>query len=1031
MTLSSDNTPSNNTPPNNKPKTSAKNPKRAGFKPACLATTIALILGGCGGGGSSTSSTTTSTTTNADGETLSAITTGIDIPAQIEAVPASSSGSSNASLKASLARLAISVRANAAAAADLASDSDYAEAEPNLYVEERALEQFDIIEEVFAALEQTNYADAENVNQGPYISMIAWEENQNGRDIKSLQEWTVDSRMIVVDLPSDVIRNTTGDVNRLLAWIPEVDRETGEEEMVKAEFLIYSAPETAADGSLVDYGEWDMNVLMGASPDGEDMIPNTGAENFFAASARVNSEGVSTLRVHDKFTEEFGDPMSSSIQTFSEELRGVLVRDGDNGYGKVSYPDWEACNQGMGGEGEGGEGGGGGSMGSNPCADGIPINTAQYAYNAEYMGVQEINDGSSSDPVYKDRNLDGAIRVVHRYELFYADSDEANGIVEGDNVQRHRSFGFPVRYTSTASDNESITFQEYAFYGAWQGRHQLWGPSQLTATTNGSDGTTLTRADVPPGQTAATYKLVEFDGTLTKRTMIDADLSDIQDIPVETWLHENYDLIYSDANGWEYCEGEVNWDGPSCETRDSNGNLTTDDFIKLAGADDTFGTDDDSDLLAQLTVGEQERRHVNAGVCNQNGCTDYMYIASDPSITDFTFDGAGFYQAEWGNRGQSPVTPANKLAGSDGMNMWISMGGSIYVAYVGFESSSTGWVEKTLSGFDEDRWQPTFSSEDDTVFTPERGYEYYMHAKGQNYVVTRVGDGTSQESDYRARLELQIAAHPNNTTTTTSILPANTAYLALPWNTEVRLVLVDDPADENYLLLEVDSDSSGNSQQGDLYTSDSWGLTAFNSINEPLDADGNALSVDAWGWIDPEDSANAGREPVQFNYEYVGNDGDSWGKQQFLQNTADNSYTILSDPISLAQVPLYDNLGSATGETVALQFDGWMHGLPDMYRELERNGWSIEGLGDDVRRLLEGQAVTDSEGTEYFVKPMDTSLFLGVVTAFPNGEQPDISLADSVDLDSVPDYTHHEMGAAPEGEDVVVKYREGIPLTTE
>ena len=130
-------------------------------------------------------------------------------------------------------------------------------------------------------------------------------------------------------------------------------------------------------------------------------------------------------------------------------------------------------------------------------------------------------------------------------------------------------------------------------------------------------------------------------------------------------------------------------------------------------------------------------------------------------------------------------------------------------------------------------------------------------------------------------------------------------------------------------------------------------------------------------------------------------------------------------------MPLYDNLGSATGETVALQFDGWMHGLPDMYRELERNGWSIEGLGDDVRRLLEGQAVTDSEGTEYFVKPMDTSLFLGVVTAFPNGEQPDISLADSVDLDSVPDYTHHEMGAAPEGEDVVVKYREGIPLTTE
>lgn len=1008
------------------------------FKQTCIATTIALILGGCGGGGSDTTDTT-NTNTNSDGETLSSITVGIDIPSQIEAVPASSSSSQGASLRAALGRL--SLKANASNVSELDDTSDYAEAEGSLYVEERALEQFDIIEEVFGALEQTNYADPDNVNQGPYKAMIAWEGEENGRDIKQLQEWTVDSRMIVMDLPSDVTRNTTGDVNRLLAWIPERDRDTGEEEMVKAEFLIYSAPETATDGSLIDYGEWDMNVLMDASAEGVDSIPSTGADNFFAASARVNSEGVSTLKVHDKFTEEFEGPMSGS-ETFSEELRGVLVRDGDDGFGKVSYPDWDVCFQGMGGDMGGDDQGGaieGDTMGSdpmdnglmmNPCADGIPLNTAQYAYNDVYMGVQEINDGESADPVYKDRNLDGAIRVVHRYDLFYANADAENGIAEGDNLERHVNFGFPVSYTSTASQDENITFQEHAFYGAWQGRHQLWGPSQITPTTDGTDGTLLTREDVPPNQTAPTYRLKEFDGTLTKRSMISANLSDILDIAVETWIHDHYDLFYKDGTGWEYCAGQINWGEfpATCETRDGQ----SASFTALAGPDGLYGTEDDSALVAQLSVGENERRHVNAGVCDEQGCTDYMYLASDPETTDFTFDGAGFYAAQWGNRGLSPVTPANKLAGSDGMNMWISMGGSTYVAYVGFENPSlttTGWVEKTLANFDESTWQPTFEENGDRPFTPERGYEYYMHAKGQNYVVSRTGEEANSADDYRARLELQIAANPVNTTTTTSILPTGTDYLALPWNTDIRLTLIDDPADENYLLLEVVTDSSGTYQAGELYTSDNWGLTAFNSLGEPLDAEGVALTVDEWGWIDPQQ--NNGREPVQFNFEYVGSDGDSWGKQQFLQTADTNEFVILSDPISLVQVDLYDNLGSATDETVALQYDGWMHGLPDMYNELERNGWSIEGLGDDVRRLLEGQLVTDSANVSYFVKPMDTSLFLGVVTEFPNGEQPDISLADNVDLDSVPDYTHHEMGAAPEGEEVIVKYREGIPVIEE
>ena len=358
-------------------------------------------------------------------------------------------------------------------------------------------------------------------------------------------------------------------------------------------------------------------------------------------------------------------------------------------------------------------------------------------------------------------------------------------------------------------------------------------------------------------------------------------------------------------------------------------------------------------------------------------------------------------------------------------------------------TTTTGWVQKSLQSFDEQTWTPTFDTSPgaDTEFVPDRGMEYYMNAKGQNYVVTRTDAGptagTFEAADYSVKLELQTAANPVNTNSTTSatILPTGTSYLGTPWDTthSLKLTLVSDPTNANYLLLTVVSDATGSYTAGDVYTEGSWGLVAFNSSDKPLDADGIALKVDAYGWIDPNDSANAGRAPVQFNYEYA-SDGNDWGKQQFLVYASNpptghstGDYVILSDPITLNNVTVYDNLGASAG-TVSLQFDGWMHGLPDMYFELQKNNWSIAGLGDKVRRLLPGQELTDGNGTRYFVKPMETSLFLGVVGAFPlSPGQPDITQADTgVNLTTVPDYTPHDMGATPT--DVTIKYSEGKAL---
>jgi len=1007
-----------------------------------VAAAVALL---CGCGGSSDSGANTSTTnsggstptttqTNSEGEVISSQTTGIAVPSEISAVPAQSS-----STQASFLGALMQFRANASAARELGSDTDYAKEKTNTFVEERALEQFDIIEQVFGALVQTKYADEVNVNAGPYVAMVSWEVNENGKDIKQLQRWTVESRMITIDnMPSDVTGNTTGDVNKLLAWIPERNRATGEEELVKAEFLIYTAPTTADDGSLLNYGEWDMNVLMAASPAGEDTIPADGPSNYFAASARIAADGTSTLMVHDRFTEEFGE------MAFSEELRGILVRDGDNGYGSVSYPNWEACFSG-GGEGDGGDGGGEGEGAMGPsmggaCANGIPENEATYAYNADYLAVQQVSD-SGTETVFKDRSLDGAIRIVHGYELYYAEDSEDGTISEGDNIRRHQSFGFPITFQATAEQDESVTFEAFAFYGSWMGRHQLWGPGNaITATTDGTDGTTLTRADVPPNQTAPTYKLKEFDGTLTMRTLVEADLADIEGIAVETWLNDHFELFYiNDYNGdsdtadsgWYFCDGELDWSSfnpegnsrPNCNDRVTQ---TPKIFTALAG----------SDLVNQLSVGESERRWVSIDSCNDNGCQQYVYLNASENQNVST---TGFYRAEWGENGLSAVSPLTPLPENDGTFVNVNLGGSIYVAYVGFEDTSvttTGWVTKSLTGFDRDTWTPTFASDGDSPFTPERGQEYYMNANGQNYVVTRKGEATNSADAYSAKLELQTAANPRNTNASASILPNGTSYLAPPWDQNVKLELVDDPADQNYLLLVVQSDSTESLTPGDVYTGDTWGLTAFNSNNQPLDANGAALTVDAWGWVDPQ--ANDGKQPVQFNYEYVGSDGDSWGKQQFLVTT-DGTYIILDDPIALAGVTLYDNLGNPTNETVSLQYDGWMHGMPDLYRELQRNGWTVnDTIGQKVRRLLPGQEVTDSEGTRYFAKPMDISLFLGVVTeqsiTDQGGQVPDITLADNVDLNSVPDYTHHEMGAAPtedsDGNPIQVKYSEGIPLSS-
>lgn len=900
--------------------------------------TAAMGLTACGGGGGSS----VTNNTNSDGEVLSSLVTGYALPTEISAVPADNSGNA-----AQLARgLTSRLHALASAVSDLPAASDYSKASTRKFVEERSLEQFDIIEQVMSALAQTNYADQANINAGPYKAMIAWEDEQNGVSVKQLQPWVVESRMIVIN---------GQDVNRLLAWIEENDG--GQVKLIKAEFKVYSPATQNADGSYANYGEWDLNVKFDDS-----------GSDFFAATARiVNGQTVLKINESQQRNEQ------GQLMTFS--TKAVMHRSGAQGYGKVQYPDMN-CN-------------GGGN-----CTQ--VTKAANYAYNTDYLALQELEDGVAGAVIFKDRN--DKTEFTHRYGMFFANADSGAGIGAGDDVQKHKSFGFPVRYTDGAGATQ------HAYYGAWQGRHQLWGGGPNGGVPT---GTLVTRADRGPNDAAEIFTVsAPFTGTLTKRTLVAGDLSDILDMAVETFVNKHFNAMY-DGSAWQGCDGWVDMSGPTC--RDMN------------GTDIGFSTFSDFDALV---MSENDRKHVNINRWDQSlnggagGMVDYVYLSGN-GIS------AGFYEATRNQMGMlTPLQTTTPASFTNGDMLNIGIGGSVYIQYTGqFNGpTTTGWVQKKLESFDQQTWTPTFVTGGDTAFTPDVGRDYYINNKGANFVVRRKNNNNSiVANDYEVMIELQTAANPVNFA---SIMPAGADYLRAPWRPEVRYTLVTDVNSANFLKLVYANDDANtpDDDTGTVSENGEWGLRAYTdngtpndfSDDAPLMANGSSVTVNEWGM-----PADPNQRPVEFNWEYSADGG--WGTQQFLVD-ANSAYKILSDPIQLQ--PLIVANGAGVNKTLSLQFDGWMHGLPDLYNELSKNGWVMDAnISNKVINIPEGTLVTDTDGVEYYVKPLEVSVFLNVV-GNPGGSGPDISEANNVSLDSgMPVFVEHNMGPLPAN--TVVKYSEG------
>ena len=606
--------------------------------------------------------------------------------------------------------------------------------------------------------------------------------------------------------------------------------------------------------------------------------------NYFAARASVGAGGgvllgMNSVENHDG-------------QSFN--MRAFMNRTDATGFGKVAFPDW--------------------------TPQGPVMSTLAYAYNAGQLRVKDAQQDR-----YKDRNA--TVEITQRYGMFDGGT--------GADVLKTRSFGFPVQFTA---GSQTV----WGYYGAWQGRHQLW------AGQNGqppADGTVVTRMD--RGTVQETYKTASFTGTLTRRSLVASDLGDLLNIPVETWVNSSFELRWSGSQ-WER-------DGAAFT-----------DFASLV-------------LQPRKWVG------LNRWDPVLNQPKQYVYL-----------EGQGFFEAR--------MDPATGQLASTGVaytpaandRLWVNVGGSVYLEYKG---AGTEWVQKKVTAFDERTWTPTFDGAGDQPFVLDLNRQYYINKRGGNYVVTRTGSGI-----YDVRMELQAAANPVNAGALVSGIASFRPQgynPAQPGDTS-SYRLDTDPASPTFLKL--------------VYLT----IGAQDAKASPAPTAGSVVASGLWGLV----GCDAGGQStgVQFNWDYP-RQGEAWGTQTFLYTDAQGggrTYKLLDDPIALRPLAL-------NSRSYSLQYDGWLHGLPEYWEELQRNQWNItEDIASKIVNIPAGTQVTDAvaPGQTYLLKPLEIGVYLKqAVTPDPTLDIAPAQAIDLADPAKVPAYVDPQMGAVPAN--AVLKYSEG------
>ncbi|MGA8891111.1 MAG: hypothetical protein WB493_06045, partial [Anaeromyxobacteraceae bacterium] len=652
-------------------------------------------------------------------------------------------------------------------------------------------------------------------------------------------------------------RASASEPNVVKAWFRMPMGKDNQPATIQAKVVIETAPTQNGDGSYTDYGVWRMDVKV------LEAVPFR-----FVASAARDAQGRAVVRMSQSEPGDGGTP---------NETRGVLVKSAQAGSGKVIYPDWETCQ-------------------SPSCVP--PAVPVAYVYDAAKVTLKK----GSADAVTKDRH--SFVDIVNRYGLFDATT--------GADVSKTRRFGFPIRSASGA--------EMFGYYGAWQGRHQVWGNGQEVPA-----GTRVAKADVPPNQVAPEYTVSpKFTGILVKRDYSPASLSDLAGLVVETWDSQNFQVTFDGTNrSWCTNPTQSPYTPPSGPPPAG----PVPGFTYSCGA----GSGVVTDFSAWQNDPQDSRRNVmiNFWDMAQQRQVTLVYEANGPA-------GPGLYEAMQAMGAPHPVrTSATPYPFSAGAQLWVNIGGPIYISWNG-----TGWVRKTVASFDTQTWTATFDPGGDSAYALQSGREYYFNNGGTNYVV-KVVDGVVD-----VRLEIQSVAHPWDAAT---FVPAGTVF-AQQWcgnGACSTYEFVTDRASAKYMKLVyktvVDSDSKSGKAVGDEVATGMWGLQAGG---------------------------------VQYNWDYPQQGQDFGGSQQFLVDAA-GEYVRLDDPIRLEAVSLSNGSES---RSFTVQFDGnWMQGLPNVWDDLRRNGFEVsDAIKAKAFSVPSGTAIGP-----YVVKQLQVSEYMAISSAAP------------------------------------------------
>jgi hypothetical protein len=595
--------------------------------------------------------------------------------------------------------------------------------------------------------------------------------------------------------------------------------------------VITSAPVPNPDGSYSDYGEWQITAQL------EGTMPFE-----FVASAVRDAQGRAVVKLGQS---ESKDPLAEPSHT-----RGILIKAATAGFGKVDAPNYQNCQ-------------------TQPC----PQQLVAYAYNASDVTLKKGSDA----PITKSRT--SFVDIVNRYGLFDATT--------GADVAKTYSFGFPVKATVQGAES-------YGYYGAWQGRHQLW--------VNGNsvpEGLTVTRGDVPPTG-APTYTTSKaYPGIMVQRSYAPAQLSDLTGLVVETWDNQNFQLGF---DGTSWCVNPTMSFGQSGQVAScGQGSTPFSDFASLEN--------DPNDMRRNVMLNAPPP-------FSQGGPPPMPLVYVYLSGANAPAAGAGFYSATQGMNTPHPVRNSDtKATITAGSFMWVNIGGPIYISWTG-----SSWVRKQLASFDQTTWTPTFNPSGDVAYQLQTGREYYFNNSGTNYVVNLV-NGVPD-----VKLEIQSVAHPWDAAT---FVPAGTVFTQ-QWCGQTScptFEFVTDAASPDFMKLvykTVPVDDKSGKLAGDLVDTGMWGL-----------------------------QATIGGATVQFNWEYPP-PGQQGGVQQFLLDGS--AYVQLHDPLRLDSVTLSNTTETRTFSLQF--DGNWMQGLPNVWDELRLANFEVtDAVKAKVFSITDGDLV--------------------------------------------------------------------------